>query len=215
MEKKDKIIIVGLVILIVALLIGLVVMMQAPTKQDTKLTIKSKSTLFEGDKLKVKLTDLNGTPIKGETVNISITDKKGTTDYHSVVTDKKGVGTLKLEKSSGRYTVNCTYGGNDNYTGDNTSQKLKIKEKVVETEQVSSSSSNNQESSSSYSESTSTSSDSNVDDPYNGMYEEYKDENGETVHQFNWDGWTEYAYDDGSYRWEFDDGHVEYGQYPG
>ena len=33
----------------------------------------------------------------------------------------------------GKYVVNVTYGGNDNYTGNSTSQKLKIKEEVKET----------------------------------------------------------------------------------
>ena len=32
----------------------------------------------------------------------------------------------------GNYVVNVTYGGNENYTGNNTTQKLKIKEEVVE-----------------------------------------------------------------------------------
>ena len=32
----------------------------------------------------------------------------------------------------GQYKVNVTYGGNENYTGNNTTQKLTIKEEVVE-----------------------------------------------------------------------------------
>ena len=34
----------------------------------------------------------------------------------------------------GKYSVNVTYGGNENYTGNNTTQKLTIKEEVVQTE---------------------------------------------------------------------------------
>ena len=125
-------IIVGLVIVIIALIIGLAVMMQAPTKENVKLTIKNKNVIEEGENIKIQLTDMNGTPIKDQTVNISVTDKDGTTDYHSVVTNEKGVGKLKLDKSPGKYTVNCTYGGNENYTANTTNQTLKIKEKPVE-----------------------------------------------------------------------------------
>ena len=125
-------IIVGLVIVIIALIIGLAVMMQAPTKENVKLTIKNKKVIEEGENVKIQLTDMNGTPIKDQTVNISVTDKDGTTDYHSVVTNEKGVGKLKLDKSPGKYTVNCTYGGNENYTANTTNQTLKIKEKPVE-----------------------------------------------------------------------------------
>ena len=125
-------IIVGLVIVIIALIIGLAVMMQAPTKENVKLTIKNKKVIEEGENVKIQLTDMNGTPIKDQTVNISVTDKDGTTDYHSVVTNEKGVGKLKLDKNPGKYTVNCTYGGNENYTANTTNQTLKIKEKPVE-----------------------------------------------------------------------------------
>ena len=41
----------------------------------------------------------------------------------------------------GKYTVNVTYGGNENYTGNNTTQKLTIKEEVKETQKTSSASS--------------------------------------------------------------------------
>lgn len=106
--------------------------MQAPTKENVKLTIKNKKVIEEGENIKIQLTDMNGTPIKGQTVNISVTDKEGATDYHSVVINEKGVGKLKLDKSPGKYTVNCTYGGNENYTANTTNQTLKIKEKPVE-----------------------------------------------------------------------------------
>lgn len=129
---KNQWIIVGLVIVIIALIIGLAVMMQAPTKENVKLTIKNKKVIEEGENVKIQLTDMNGTPIKDQTVNISVTDKDGTTDYHSVVTNEKGAGKLKLDKNPGKYTVNCTYGGNENYTANTTNQTLKIKEKPVE-----------------------------------------------------------------------------------
>ncbi|AMD16684.1 hypothetical protein TL18_00695 [Methanobrevibacter sp. YE315] len=75
---------------------------------------------------------MNGTSISGETVNITIIDENNSKDYESVVTDSKGVGVLKLNKTAGKYTVNCTYGVNENYTGNSTQKKLTIEEVVKE-----------------------------------------------------------------------------------
>ena len=125
-------IILALIVVIADLLVGMAAMMMPNMgKQDTKLKFKSNSTLTEGDSLKVKLTDANGTAIANQTVNIILTNKNKSTD-HSVVTNEKGVGSLKLDKDSGKYNVIVSYGGNENYTGNNTTQKLTIKDKAVE-----------------------------------------------------------------------------------
>ena len=58
-----------------------------------------------------------------------------------VKTNSKGKAKLDLDLKKGKYNVNVTYGGNENYTGNNTTQKLTIKEKVVQTQTASSSSS--------------------------------------------------------------------------
>lgn len=130
--EKNKIIIGILIVIIIALLIGIVSLMPNLEKQDTMLSFKSNSTLTEGDSLKVKLTDVNGTPITNQTVNLTITDEDNVSDYYSVITDENGVGTLKLDKSSGKYNVVAKYDGDENYTGNKTTQKLTIKEKVTE-----------------------------------------------------------------------------------
>ena len=133
-------IILALIVVIAALLVGMAAMMMPNMgKQDTKLKFKSNSTLTEGDSLKVKLTDANGTAIANQTVNIIITNKNKSTD-HSVVTNEKGVGTLKMDKDAGKYNVTVSYGGNDKYNGCNVTKKITIEEKVAEA-QVSSSSS--------------------------------------------------------------------------
>ncbi|WP_405289895.1 Ig-like domain-containing protein [Methanobrevibacter sp.] len=141
--ERNQIIIIALIVIIAVLLVGIAAMMMPNmAKQDTKLKFKSNSTLTEGESLKVKLTDVNGTALANQTVNITITGKNGSSDYHSVVTNKKGIGTLKLDKNPGKYTVNVTYGGNENYTGNTTTQKLTVKEeeKVVASQSSSSSS---------------------------------------------------------------------------
>ena len=138
--EKNKMIILALIVVIAALLVGMAaIMMPNMGKQDTKLKFKSNSTLTEGDSLKVKLTDANGTAIANQTVNIIITNKNKSTD-HSVVTNEKGVGTLKLDKNSGKYNVTVSYGGNDKYKGCNVTKKITIEEKVAEAQVTSSSS---------------------------------------------------------------------------
>lgn len=202
MEKSHKIIIVGLIIVIIALVAVLAVMIQGPAKDNVKLTIENKKTIEEGGKVKIRLTDMNGTPIKGQTVNISITDKKGTTDYHSVVTNEKGVGKLKLDKGPGKYTVNCTYGGNENYTGNSTTQKLKIKEKVVETEKIDSTSTSEY--------SSDASNDNSNDVKLEGGGQEIVDDDGNRYKVHDMDPGYEIIREDGSYVWTDYDGNVIY-----
>ena len=138
---KNKIIILALIAIIAALLVGLAAMMPNLNKHDTKLAFEGNSTIANGDSIKIKLTDDNGTQLANKEVNIAITDENSTSDYHSVVTDKNGVGTLKIDKSAGEYTLTANYGGDENYTGCNATKKITVEEKVVESQTASSSAS--------------------------------------------------------------------------
>ena len=141
MENKNIIIILVIVIVVLAAIIGVMLLNPTTAKKATKIKITSDKEQFEGGELSIKLTDLNKTPISKEMVNITITNKKGKVVVDDVVkTDKKGKAKLDLDLKKGKYTVNVTYGGNENYTGANTTQKLKIKEEVVEAQSTSSSS---------------------------------------------------------------------------
>ena len=101
---------------------------------------------YEGGKLSIELTDLNKTPLSKEIVNVTITNKKGKVVVDDVVkTNSKGKAKLDLDLKKGKYNVTVSYGGNENYTGTNETQKLSIKEKV--TEAVKSQSSSSQSSS--------------------------------------------------------------------
>lgn len=140
--EKNQIIILTLIVIIAALLVGVAAMMMPNfQKKDTTLKFKGDSKFNEGDSLKIVLSDADGSAIIGQTVNVTITDKDKTSDYHSVETNEKGVGKLKLDKDAGKYTVTITYGGNDKYNGCNATKKITIKEIVEETESSSSSSS--------------------------------------------------------------------------
>ena len=133
MEKKNIVIILVVIIVVLAAAIGFVLFNPFNAKEPTKLKITSDNEQYEGGELSVKLTDLNNTPISKEIVNVTITNKKGKVVAEDIVkTDSKGKAKLDLDLKKGNYVVNVTYDGNENYTGNNTTQKLKIKEKVVE-----------------------------------------------------------------------------------
>lgn len=133
---KDNKIIIALLLIIIALLVafGVMIINPANAKIDTKLTVTSNTTLHDGDSFSFVLTDLNGTPIANETVNITIIDANGGKNPQQVTTDEMGNGILQLKGLTlGVYTFNISYGGNDNYSSCNLTQNLEIKEVVKET----------------------------------------------------------------------------------
>ena len=104
------------------------------------LAAASNKTLNEGDNLSVKLTDLNKTPLSKENVNITVKNDKGKVVANKTVkTNDKGNAKMDLNLKKGKYEVSVSYGGNENYTGNNTTQELTIKEKVIAAEPASSS----------------------------------------------------------------------------
>ena len=133
MENRNIIIILIVIIVILAAAIGFTMMNPMHAKEPTKIKITSDKEQDEGGKLSVQLTDLNKTPLSKEIVNITITNGKGKVVVDDVVkTNSKGKASLNLDLKKGKYNVTVSYGGNENYTGNNTAQKLTIKEKVVE-----------------------------------------------------------------------------------
>ena len=142
MEDKNIIIMLVVIIVILAAVIGITLLHPFDSKEPSKIKITSNKTLIEGDNLSIKLTDVNKTAIPKQMVNITITNAKGKVVSDKVVkTDSKGKAKLDLNLKKGKYKVNVTYGGNENYTGSNTTQKLTIKEeeKVVASQPSSSS----------------------------------------------------------------------------
>ena len=110
-----------------------------------KVKIISNKTLTEGDALSINLTDLNNTGIPNEVVNITITNSKGEVVFDNIVkTNSEGNANVDLELTKGKYNVSVVFGGNENYTGNSTTQNLTIKEKDIE---ATASQSNNQKSS--------------------------------------------------------------------
>ena len=142
MENRNIIIMLLVVIAILAVAVGVMMFNQSHAKEATKIKITSDKEQYEGGKLSVELKDLNGTALSKEVVNVTVTDKKGKVVVDDVVkTNSKGKAKLDLHLKKGKYNVTVTYGGNENYTGTNATQKLSINEKVTEAVKPQSSSS--------------------------------------------------------------------------
>ena len=142
MENRNIIIMLLVVIAILAVAVGVMMFNQSHAKEATKIKITSDNEQYEGGKLSIELNDLNGTALSKEVVNVTIADKKGKVVVDDVVkTNSKGKAKLDLDLKKGKYNVTVTYGGNENYTGTNATQKLSIKEKVTEAVKPQSSSS--------------------------------------------------------------------------
>ena len=142
MENRTIIIILVAVIIVLAAVLG-ILLLHPNAKEPCKILITSDKEQYEGGEISFIMADLNKTPISKEIVNITITNSKGKVVVDDVVkTNAKGKAKLDLNLKKGIYKVVVAYGGNENYTGNNTTQKLIIKEEVVEVEPVSSSSGN-------------------------------------------------------------------------
>ena len=134
MENKHIIIILLVIIVVLAAAIGFVLLNPTHAKEPTKVKVTSDKEQYEGGKLSIELADLNRTPLSKEVVNITITNKKGKVVVDDgVKTDSKGKAKLDLDLKKGKYKVNVTYGGNENYTGNSTTQNLKTKEAATKT----------------------------------------------------------------------------------
>ncbi|WP_292877102.1 Ig-like domain-containing protein [Methanobrevibacter sp.] len=144
-------IILGLVIIFIIMIIaGFFILNPSVAKTDSKVIVTSNSTLNDGDTLSIYLSVLNNTPISNQTVNITIIDANGAQNRQVVTTDANGNGNLQLNGlTAGNYNISVSYGGNNKFNPCNTTQKLTMKEKEVESK-VSSSSSGSSNSDSGY-----------------------------------------------------------------
>ena len=138
LKMDNKNIIIALLIIIVVILTAMVAMVLMPSssaQKDSKVSIACNKTLYVGDDVTVKLTDLNKTPIENAVVKVVVKDKGGDVVVNeSLKTNSKGKAKLDLELDAGKYTVNATFDGNENFTGNSTTKKITVEEIVVEEE---------------------------------------------------------------------------------
>ena len=135
-ENKNIIIILLIVVVILAAVAGFMLLNHSNAKDSTKIKITSAKSQYEDSaELSIKLTDMNGTALSKEIVNITKTDKKGKVVADDVVkTNSKGNAKLDLNLKKGKYSVNVTYAGNENFTANHSSQNLTIKEEASTSE---------------------------------------------------------------------------------
>ena len=137
MENRNVIIILVAVVIVLAVVAGAMFLQSSHAKEPTKVKITSDKKQFEGGKLKLQLTGLNKTALSKQKVNIIVKNKKGKVVVNETVkTNSKGNAKLDLDLKKGKYSVNAFYKGDENHTGNNTTQKLTIKEKVKKTANV-------------------------------------------------------------------------------
>lgn len=131
MEKNYKIIIILLIIIIAILAIGLgTMLLQNMQKEECSITINCDDVMHDGDKVKIKLKDLNKTPIANATINIQLKTGQNTSEY-DVKTNSKGIATLALnDLEDGEYIINCTFNGNEHYKQANSSKKFNYDKEV-------------------------------------------------------------------------------------
>ncbi len=134
MKYNNIIIILLIIVLILVAGIGVMFLTSTNAKEPTDIKITSNNEQNEGGELSAILTDLNGTLLSNESVNITITNSEGKAVIENVVkTDLNGEAKLNLNLEKGEYNVNITYSGNAKYAQNNTNQKLTIKEAVTNT----------------------------------------------------------------------------------
>jgi len=135
MENNNIVLFLLVIIVVLAAVFGIMFFQSLNAKEPSKVKIISNKTQYEDGKLAIQLTDLNKTPISKEKVNITIINKKDKVVANNTIeTNDDGKAKVDLDLKKGEFTVNVTYGGNKNYTGNNTTQKLTIKEEVKQTQ---------------------------------------------------------------------------------
>ncbi|WP_295116145.1 type IV pilin [uncultured Methanobrevibacter sp.] len=129
MENKNIIIFLIVIIVILAAAVG-VMFFQQMTKEKSNLKIPDK-TINVGNSLIVSLSDSQGNPITNETIKIKLTNKDGITIDEKIKTNSKGKAKFKMEEK-GKYSVECTFDGNNQYSSSSVSGNVSVKKATTE-----------------------------------------------------------------------------------
>ena len=98
-------------IIILVIIIGAFLFIQA-NSHNTKVDVISNSSLKNGDKVQIVLTDEYRNFYPGEKVQIKILDDSGWANYYDVVTDNSGEASVALSTlDNGNYTIHTNYNG--------------------------------------------------------------------------------------------------------
>lgn len=151
MEKRDKIIMVLLIVVIA--LVGIAIsIFNGQHQQSTQIEIIGNETIEENGVLNIKLSLLNSTGINNKVMNVIVIDKNNNEVLKKTVyTNSEGETIVNLYGlSEGEYVVNIIFEGDENYYANNISKSIKIIakkaiEKTSETKQTTESSKHDEE----------------------------------------------------------------------
>jgi uncharacterized protein with GYD domain len=133
MDEK-RLIIIGVVVVIVAIIAGVLLNLPSNDPGNSILDIIGDETVPENGTIDIKLTNGQGTALKDKTVHVSVLDKKGKEVFKkNATTYANGVANVKLAGvAAGKYDVNVTFDGDNNFTATSVSKEITIKGAVKE-----------------------------------------------------------------------------------
>lgn len=103
--------IISVVIVIIIIAVAAFAFISA-NSHNTKISVVSNSSLKNGDKLILELSDNYRNVYSGEPIYIKILDDSGWGEKYSVTTDSNGQASLELKGlKNGNYTVHSNYNG--------------------------------------------------------------------------------------------------------
>lgn len=131
--NKKLLIILGFIVVIVLVLCVAASSHIIESQEKTNLKIISNSTLFNGDDITVKLTNESGEGIANKTVNLTLI-KNGEKINLVNTTDSEGLATFDINVTSGNYSVECDFKGDDYYKESNVTSNVTILDMPVKAE---------------------------------------------------------------------------------
>lgn len=131
--NKRHLIILGFIVVIVLFFCVAASSHIIESQEKTNLKIISNSTLFNGDDITVKLTNESGEGIANKTVNLTLI-KNGEKINLVNTTDSEGLATFDINVTSGNYSVECDFKGDDYYKESNVTNNVTILDMPVKAE---------------------------------------------------------------------------------
>ena len=133
MKKRHAFLILLIVLVLLAALGLLMFASSVGAQKDTKITVTSNSSLYDGDNFTILLSDDSNVPLANQKVNITIIDSNAVENRQVVTTDANGIGVLQLSGfEPGDYTFKLSFAGNGNLNPCTATSFVKIIEEVVE-----------------------------------------------------------------------------------
>lgn len=138
----NRIIILLIALIVVILVVG-GIFLTGSSKQDAKLEMISNSTIHTGSIFLVKLSDLNNNSISNASINVVFYDNDNNVALNQTInTNDKGDASLEMVNiSEGNYSVNITFGGNNNFKPCSLVKNIELKDiyaDVISTDSVNS-----------------------------------------------------------------------------